>query len=61
MDKVIRLFQSRKFWALIVSLTAIWTAVYMGAMTVPEAINATVAALAAFSIGTGIEDAKAKG
>ena len=56
MSKLSELLQSRKFWALVVSLTAIWTAVYLQSMTVPEAINATVAALAAYSIGTGLDD-----
>lgn len=56
MDKLSALLQSRKFWALVISLTAIWTAVYVGSLSVPDAINASVAALAAYSVGTGIED-----
>ena len=47
---------SRKFWALVGSLAAIWTGFYANALTLPEAINATVAALAAYSIGTGLSD-----
>jgi hypothetical protein len=57
MQKLSELLQARKFWALVVSLTAIWTAVYVGSLPVVDAINASVAALAAFSIGTGIEGA----
>lgn len=56
MEKLKSLFKSRKFWALVISLSGIWTAVYVGSIAVPEAINTSIAALAAYSIGTGIED-----
>lgn len=57
MEKLISVLQSRKFWALVISLVGIWTSVYVGALSVPEAINASVASLAAYMIGTGIEAA----
>ncbi len=47
---------SRKFWAAIISLVAITGAWNAGAMTTQDAANAAVAALAAYSIATGIED-----
>ena len=47
---------SRKFWAAIISLVAIAGAWNAGAMTTQDAANAAVAALAAYSIATGIED-----
>ena len=58
MEKLSQLLQSRKFWALVISLTGIWTSVYLGALSVPDAINASVAALAGYMIGTGIEASK---
>lgn len=51
---------SRKFWALIGSLAAIWTGFYAGTLPLTEAINLTVAAFAAYSIGTGISDIRSK-
>ena len=54
MEKLSALLQSRKFWALVISLTGIWTAVSVGSLNVPDAINASVAALAAYSVGTAI-------
>ena len=56
MDKLKRLLQSRKFWALIASLVAIGSAVYTGTMPAEQAIQAVVAALAAYSIGTGLDN-----
>lgn len=53
--KLSALLQSRKFWALIASLTAIWTAVYTGSLDVPAAINATVAAFASYSLGVALD------
>ena len=56
MLKLKALLQSRKFWALIVSLVAIGVGVYNGAISSATAVQAAVAALAVYSIGTGIED-----
>lgn len=55
MKKLTYLLQSRKFWALVISLTAIWTAFFAGGMPLTEAIRLTVAALAAYAIGTGLD------
>jgi len=55
MDKLKALLQSRKFWALILAMVGIWASYFSGAITAPEAINASVAALAGYMIGTGIE------
>jgi len=55
MDKVYKELRGRKFWALVIALTGIWTGVYVNALSVPEAINASVAALAGYMIGTGAE------
>lgn len=54
-QKFISVLQSRKFWALIASLGTIWTAVYVGAMSTPDAINATIAALSVYSVGVAAE------
>lgn len=58
MEKLSELLQSVRFWTLIVSLTGIWTAVYIGSLSVVDAINASVAALAAFSLGRSLTAAK---
>ena len=56
MNKFTGLFQSRKFWALAASIVALATAYTSGSMTVAVVANALVAALAVFSLATGIED-----
>lgn len=55
MEKFIELLQSRKFWTLVIGLTGIWTAVYVGTLTVPDAINASVGLFAGYMVGTGLE------
>lgn len=57
MAKLICLFRSRKFWSLILSLTTVYSAFFVGKLDGADAVNAAVVALAAFSIATGIEDA----
>ena len=57
MEKVYQVLKSRKFWALVASLVSVWGAYFMNGLSVVEAVQATVAALAAYSIGTGIEAA----
>lgn len=57
MGKLTLLLRSRKFWSLVLSLTTILTAFNTGNLDAMDAVNASVAALAAFSIATGIEDA----
>lgn len=56
MEKLKSLLQSRKFWALVIALSGIWTSVYVGALPVPDAINASVAALAGYMVGTGLDN-----
>jgi len=56
MDKILALLQSVKFWALVVSSATIWTAFSAGGLSIQEAINAQVAALAAFSVARGISE-----
>lgn len=57
MDKLTKLLQSRKFWALVAALVAVWTG-YAHGLPLEQAINLTVAALASYAIGTGLEDSK---
>lgn len=56
MLKFTNLFQSRKFWALVASAVALIGAWQTGGMAGNDAANTLVAALAAYSIATGIED-----
>ena len=56
MLKIHNLLQSRKFWALVASAVAIIGAWQTGGMAGNDAANTLVAALAAYSIATGIED-----
>jgi hypothetical protein len=56
MDKIKQLLQSRKFWALVASLVAIWGGYYTGGVTLLEAVQATVAALGLYSVGTGLDN-----
>jgi len=56
MLKITNLLQSRKFWALVASAVAIIGAWQTGGMAGNDAANTLVAALAAYSIATGIED-----
>jgi hypothetical protein len=54
-NKITQLLKSRKFWATIATLVTTWVAAYSKAITIPDTINATVAAVAAYCIATGIE------
>jgi len=56
MEKIKSVLQSRKFWALVASLVGLGCGIYSGALTPVQAAPLAVAALAAYSIGTGIED-----
>ena len=58
-QQIIGILRSRKFWALVASVAAIWTAYVAapGSLTPAQAVQATVAALAAYAIGTGLEGA----
>ena len=55
MSKFTSLFRSRKFWALVASTVAVLGAWHTGTMDTAQAANTFVAALGAYSIGTGIE------
>ena len=56
-EQVLSVLRSRKFWALVASVSAVWVAFFAspGSLTVAQAVQATVAALAAYAIGTGLE------
>lgn len=53
--KLLQLLQSRKFWALITALASIVLGVIYGGMPVSQAVQAAIAALAAYMIGTGLD------
>lgn len=55
MSKLTSLLRSRKFWALVASIVAVVGAWQTGSMDGAQAANTVVAALGAYSIGTGIE------
>lgn len=56
MDKLYQLLQSRKFWALVIALVAIAAGFAQGEVSEWQAIQAAVAALAAYSTGVALED-----
>ena len=60
-NKFQMLLQSRKFWALITALTAIFTSLTNGTIVATDAVTAIVASLAAYMIATGIEDVNLSG
>ncbi len=51
------ILRSRKFWASVAAIAATWTTYFVapGSITPNQAVQATVAALAAYAIGTGLE------
>ena len=53
--KMVQVLQSRKFWALIASLAAIITGLAERGINTNQAIQAAIAALAAYMIGTGLD------
>ena len=55
MDKLKRLFQSRKFWALIASVVSIAAGYFVGGVDLFQSLQLLVAAFAAFSIATGLD------
>lgn len=56
MEKLKALFKSRKFWALVASLVAVAGGYYTGAIAIFDALQLIVAAFAAYSIGTGLDN-----
>lgn len=57
MKKIIGVLQSRKFWACVIGLVTIASLFSTGQIDAGQAVNAVIAALAAYGIGTGIEAA----
>jgi len=58
MAKIKQVLQSRKFWALVASLVAAGFGIYNGALTAEQGTTLIIAALAAYSIGTGLDSAR---
>ena len=56
MEKITALLQSRKFWALIASLVAIGAGYATGQVDVWQSVQAAVAALGLYSVGTGLDN-----
>ena len=56
MKKFAELLKSRKFWATIGSLTLIAGLFFTGQIDPGQAVNAIIAALGAYVVGTGISD-----
>ena len=56
MEKLKALLKSRKFWALIASLVAVGGGYYTGSIAIFDALQLVVAAFAAYSIGTGLDN-----
>ena len=51
------LLRSRKFWALVIALVGVTAGYAVGEVSAWQAIQAAVAALAAYSTGVALEDA----
>ncbi|HOV06127.1 MAG TPA: hypothetical protein PLV27_02585 [Anaerolineaceae bacterium] len=56
LDQLQRVLHSRKFWVLIAALLATLAAFFTQEITVWQALQAAVAALAVYSTGVAIED-----
>lgn len=54
--KLTGLLKSRKFWALVVAVVAVAQSRALGQITDWQSVQALVAALSAYSLGTAIED-----
>lgn len=59
-EQIKKLLRSRKFWALIAALVAVAAGLFTDQLTTWQAVQAAVAALAAYSTGVAIEDAGTK-
>lgn len=55
-NKFIELFKSRKFWSLIASLVAVAAGYFSGGVNLFDSLQLIVAAFAAYSIGTGLDN-----
>ena len=56
LEQVQRILRSRKFWALVAALLATLAAYFTREITVWQALQAALAALAVYSTGVAIED-----
>lgn len=56
LDQIKRILRSRKFWVLIAALLATLAAYFTREITVWQALQAAVTALAVYSTGVAIED-----
>ena len=59
MKKFRALMRSRKFWALIAAVAVIVSGYMAGGLRMDEAIQAMIAALAAYMVGTGLDSSPA--
>lgn len=57
MSKLYLLLHSRKFWALVAAIIAVAAALATGQISEWQALQAAIAALAAYITGTAIDDA----
>lgn len=60
-SKLKALLTSRKFWATVAAITTAITAALNNAITWAEAVNAIVAALGLYCVGTGLDNPPAQG
>ena len=60
MTKLKYLLQSRKFWACLAAIAAAVTAAVTGETTWAVAVNLIVAALASYTVGTGLDNGGAQ-
>jgi hypothetical protein len=56
MQKLKQVLQSRKFWALVAALVTIAAGYFTQGIDMWQAIQAVVASLAAYAIGTGLDN-----
>ena len=56
LEQIKRILRSRKFWVLTTALLATLAAYYSSEITVWQALQAVLAALAVYSTGVAIED-----
>jgi hypothetical protein len=56
MEKLQRVLQSRKFWALLMAIAVVAAGYFTGRVDTWQSIQAIIAALAVYSTGVAIED-----
>ena len=57
-DKLVELLKSRKFWSLVASVAAIAGGYFSQGVNLFDSLQLLIAALAAYSVATGIESRK---